>query len=111
MVDDKYKLYTLDNKLIGEGDELPINFTGILIIDPIGSKYWFLNGKQHRIDGPAIEWSDGSKFWYLNDKLHRTDGPASEYANGSKEWYIYGKCITTEQHKLYVDLLKLKGLL
>ena len=34
--------------------------------------------------------SNGSKFWYLNGKRHRTDGPACEYANGNKEWYLNG---------------------
>ena len=33
-----------------------------------GTKYWYLNGKRHREDGPAIEWADGTKYWYLNDK-------------------------------------------
>ena len=33
-----------------------------------GTKYWYLNGKKHREDGPAIEWADGTKYWYLNDK-------------------------------------------
>jgi len=31
-----------------------------------GSKRWYLNGKLHREDGPAIEWNDGDKRWYLN---------------------------------------------
>ena len=31
-----------------------------------GNKYWWLNGKQHREDGPAVEYADGYKFWYLN---------------------------------------------
>ena len=33
-----------------------------------GAKQWFLNGKFHREDGPAIEWSGGTKSWYLNGK-------------------------------------------
>jgi hypothetical protein len=33
-----------------------------------GRKSWFLNGKRHREDGPAIECSDGHKEWYLNGK-------------------------------------------
>ena len=31
-----------------------------------GSKWWHLNGKRHREDGPAVEWADGDKFWFLN---------------------------------------------
>ena len=30
-----------------------------------GAKQWFLNGKLHREDGPAIERSDESKEWWL----------------------------------------------
>jgi hypothetical protein len=33
-----------------------------------GDKYWFLNRKYHREDGPAIERSNGDKYWYLNGK-------------------------------------------
>ena len=34
--------------------------------DTCGNKSWFLNGKRHRINGPAVEYSDGDKYWYLN---------------------------------------------
>ena len=27
---------------------------------------WFLNGKYHRVDGPAIEYANGYKCWFLN---------------------------------------------
>jgi hypothetical protein len=55
-----------------------------------GDKYWYLNDKLHRVDGPAIEYANGSKFWYLNGKRHRVDGPAVEWADGSKSWYLDG---------------------
>ena len=51
---------------------------------------WFLNGKLHREDGPAIEYADGDKFWYKNGKYHREDGPACEF-DGTKEWFLNGK--------------------
>ena len=38
-----------------------------MIINKYGTKSWYLNGKRHREDGPAIEWPDGTKWWYLND--------------------------------------------
>lgn len=31
-----------------------------------GHYYWHLNGKLHREDGPAVEFSDGINLWYLN---------------------------------------------
>ncbi len=36
-------------------------------------------------------WPSGSKEWYLNGKYHREDGPAVERANGDKVWYLNGK--------------------
>jgi len=56
-----------------------------------GTKGWYLNGKLHREDGPAMECANGDKYWYLNDKHHCEHGPAIEYANGTKEWYLNGK--------------------
>ena len=64
-----------------------------------GDKFWCLDGKLHRIDGPAIEYADGSKEWCLDGKLHRVDGPAVEFANGSKYWYLDGKELTQAQWK------------
>jgi hypothetical protein len=71
----------------------------IVKVYPSGTKSWFLNGKLHREDGPAIEGSGGAKFWYLNDKFHREDGPAIEYYNGDKSWYLDGKKLTEQEHK------------
>ena len=53
-----------------------------------GDKFWYINGKLHREDGPAVEHADGTKFWYKHGKLHREDGPALEYADGTKSWYL-----------------------
>jgi hypothetical protein len=59
-----------------------------------GDKAWYRDDKRHREDGPAVEFADGRKFWYHDDKLHRTDGPAIEFANGRKSWYLNGKKLT-----------------
>ena len=55
---------------------------------------WFLNGKLHREDGPAI--IEGNRqAWYLNGKLHREDGPA--YINDEyQSWHLHGKKVTEE---------------
>jgi len=62
-----------------------------------GDKFWYLNGKLHREDGPAVECANGDKFWYLNGNLHREDGPAIEYTSGSKFWYLNGEELTEEE--------------
>ena len=63
---------------------------------PDGTKYWYLNDKLHREDGPAIEWSDGYKAWYLNGERHREDGPAIEFSDGTKEWWLNNIQVTEE---------------
>jgi hypothetical protein len=65
-----------------------------LIIDKDGTKRWRLNGKLHRVDGPAVAACDGHKSWWLNGDLHRIDGPAVELANGSKIWGLYDRSYT-----------------
>jgi hypothetical protein len=62
-----------------------------------GDKYWYLNGKRHREDGPAVERSNGEKYWYLNGNLHREDGPAVERSNGDKSWFLKGEYLTEEE--------------
>jgi len=39
------------------------------------------------------ELENGTKIWYLNGKLHRENGPAIKYASGYKEWWLNGKKI------------------
>ena len=72
-----------------------------------GSKHWWLNGRYHRLDGPAIEYIDGTKLWYLNGKPHRVDGPAIEHASGYKAWYLNGKEYSEKEHYIFT---KRKGL-
>ena len=73
---------------------------------PSGTKFWYLNRKLHREDGPAVEYANGDKEWYLNGKCHREDGPAFECANGTKEWYLNNKEVHPET---IVDLWLSRG--
>jgi len=55
-------------------------------------KEWWIHGKKHRLDGPAIEYEESArhKEWWVNGKRHRLDGPAVE--NGDhKEWWVNGR--------------------
>ena len=42
-------------------------------------------------------YENGAKCWYLDGKCHREDGPAIEYANGDKCWYLNGKRLSEEE--------------
>ena len=81
------KLYSLDNKFIGDHFSWPDGFTGIVEYEH-GTRWWLLEEKYHRIDGPAIERHDGHKQWFINDKQ-----------------------VTELECKLLCDIMKLKGLL
>jgi len=56
-----------------------------------GDKFWYINGKRHREDGPAAEFDEGDKFWFLNGERHREDGPAIEWSNSNDEYFLNGK--------------------
>lgn len=62
-----------------------------------GTKMWYLNGRLHREDGPAIEWADGSNEWWLNGKRHREDGPAVEFWCGEKHWFLNDVWLSEEE--------------
>ncbi len=79
------------------------------VVDQSGTKRWYLNGKLHREDGPAVEYANGSKSWYLNGDLHRKDGPAIEYANGTKYWCLHHKQINCASNEEFLKLIKLKA--
>jgi len=61
-----------------------------------GDKEWYLDGKIHREDGPAIEKANGYKAWYLAGERHREDGPAIEFASGRKEWWLNDEKVDPE---------------
>jgi len=86
------------------------NQSTICETDQFGSKYWILNGKLHRQDGPAIERIDGYKAWFLHGKRHRLDGPAQEFPDKAQRWYYHGKYINCSSQKEFERLIKLKAL-
>jgi hypothetical protein len=72
-----------------------------------GSKEWWVDGKRHRENGPAIEASNGAKFWYLHGKFHRIDGPAVHHSDGSEAFYLFGEWIEDEKvYKASSSILK-----
>ncbi len=57
----------------------------------IDRKFWWIAGKAHRVDGPAIKRPNGDKEWWFDGKRHRIDGPTIEDADGYKAWWADGK--------------------
>jgi hypothetical protein len=70
---------------------------GPAVIDSNGTQEWYLNDNLHREDGPAIIRPDGTQSWYLNDNLHREDGPAVIHPDGFQSWYLNGIKLTEDE--------------
>ena len=60
-----------------------------------GVFYW-VDGKLHRTNGPAIAWSNGEQSYWINDKLHRLDGPAVTWDNGEEFYFVDNKEVSKE---------------
>ena len=81
--------------------------SGRLVIDKYGSRYYYNEeGRPHRTDGPAIEYSNGTKVWYINGLRHRTDGPAIEWADGDKEWCLNGVRLSKKEFDIRAKYAK-----
>jgi hypothetical protein len=69
-----------------------------LEIDNMGNHHWYswCVRQFHRVDGPAFD-SQSVKAYYIEGKRHRLDGPAREWFSGDAEWWVVGKKLTQEQ--------------
>lgn len=74
-----------------------------------GEQSWRLDGKLHRLDGPASIHPNGFKMWCRNGLLHRTDGPAIEWPGGTVEWFLEDKQINCKTQEEFERLMKLKA--
>jgi hypothetical protein len=61
-----------------------------IIESKFGYKAWYVDGRRHRTDGPAVIYDNGDEFWYARNQFHRTDGPAVIRHYGEHEWWING---------------------
>ena len=80
-----------------EGQSNPRSFTGI-VIRPFGKTIWIRNGAQHRDGGlPSLECPE-YKSWCIDGRYHRLDGPAIEEADGLCWYYLDGKYINEQDY-------------
>ena len=92
---ERWSSYTLNNT-----DGPAITFSD-------GSYIWFVDGRHHRLDGPALYlrsqdiynctkggYFGGIEAWYKDGELHRLDGPALIHHDGSTTYSIEGERLT-----------------
>lgn len=67
------------------------------VTDKNGTVRWFdSDGEMHNDDGPALITATGTQEWWLHGRRHRVDGPAvvikvSNISDPLYLWYVDGK--------------------
>jgi len=69
-----------------------LNLLNRTILDIYGHRHHYIDG-----DRRFVEFVDGIKHWYLNGKLHREDGPAVVGLSGIKYYYINGQGLSEKE--------------
>jgi len=75
-------------------------------VDTNGTEHWLMNGRHHRLDGPAYILKSGTKIWSQFGIMHRIDGPAVITADGREIWYYHGtelKVKTLKEFQSYIN--------
>lgn len=69
------------------------------VIEICGDIFHLEDGFLHNEDGPSIEYANGTKWWMLNGKLHRDNGPAIIDKKEIVGYWINGEPATEEEIK------------
>jgi hypothetical protein len=57
----------------------------------------------HNPSGPARVWKDGTQEWFINGRRHRVDGPAVTLPNGETYYYLYDTFLSKAEHSVRVN--------
>ena len=74
------------------------------------AKIWYLFGKKHKLDGPAVIHVNGDTEYWQYGKRHREDGPAVKYINTRYTSNLYYLCGIGYDYSVYLKLIKLNKL-
>lgn len=68
---------------------------------------WFIKNTNiaHNEGEPALEYTNGTKYWLRQGRFHRLDGPAHEYTTGVKEYRINDKFIYEKDYWNHPDVI------
>ena len=69
------------------------------------------NTKELRVceTGPAVEYSNGFKMWCIDGKIHRLDGPAVIFSDRGESWWVDNNKIPCHSQEEFEKLMKLKA--
>ena len=80
--------------------KIPDDFTGTCKIIDWKATVLCKNGYIHSEDGPAIIHDNGTKEWRVEGKYHRLDGPAIEFLDSTDDntWFVDGNEHTEQEY-------------
>jgi hypothetical protein len=85
IIDDYGNKYWYKDDNYHRDDDLPA------IESKSGQLWWFKEGKKHRVKNYAEFTSMQTKAWWKNHERHRLNAPAIIFTNGAKDYYEFGK--------------------
>lgn len=71
-------------------------FFDLLKFEPENSKTKWYKENWYKNSVNKIEVTTSATYWLVNGKFHRDDGAACEYSDGYREWWINGKFISED---------------
>jgi len=82
-------------------------------IDDDGTTRWYKPGTDtlHNEHGPAIVFPNYAKYWIVNGKCHRLDGPAVEYKEFEGQYWVDGNNISKKHFEQLLLARKIKSLI
>ena len=85
--------FRLVGRLLPSGQVNTVRIAGEDDCWPPGTELWWLNGRFHREDGPAIIYPDGYEAWFLDGCRHREGGLAIIRPDGTGDYWEHGRRI------------------
>lgn len=65
-------------------------------VDNFGTKRWYLAGKLHRVDGPAVERASGGRGWWLAGRRFKSkESWFKSLSAGDKEKVLFSEHFIT----------------
>lgn len=71
---------------------------------------WYKDGERHRVGAPAFIHKN-NRVWFCEGKLHNLEGPAVIEGGGPKQYWIEGVRYSKKQYEWEIRRRKRKGLI
>lgn len=85
------------------------DFVGFCYVVSYKTHCWLTKNRiLHNEHGPAVVCDDGTKAWLINGRRHRIDGPAVEWFDGRKEYCLFHSGYTEHEYWSHPLVLEYK---